>query len=398
MPAPLFDQRMAERLEGLAARGLQRVLRMGEMPRAGEIIRDGRCLINFSSNDYLGLAHHPAVIARAQDWAGRYGAGSTASRLVCGTLEGHVQVERKLAALKGTAAALVFNSGFQANQAILAALLAEEVAGPQPLVLADKLIHASMYEGLRSAGVMPKRFRHNDLAHLRELLQKARDESGTQTIMIVVESVYSMDGDRADLAGLCDLAEAFQALLYVDEAHATGVLGPEGRGLSADPAVRGRVDMIMGTFGKALGSFGAYVAGSERLCAYLVNRCAGIIYTTSLPPAVLGAMDAALDLLPDLEPERLRVAGYADDVRAAVRGWGGNCGDSSTQIVPVILGTEERALTAMATLHDAGCLAVAIRPPTVPPGTARLRLALSAAHQPQQIAALLEALKGVVRE
>lgn len=397
MAGPRFEQQMADRLRTLTARGLQRDLRASSIPGPGLIERAGRRLHNFSSNDYLGLALHPALIARAHAWASEYGAGATASRLVCGSLAAHQQVERKVAELKGKPAALVLNAGFQANQTILATLLAEDVAGPDPQVFVDRLIHASMYEGLKSAGIMPKRFRHNDLDHLDDMLGKARRISPDSALFILVESVYSMDGDRADLARLCDIADIHEAFVYVDEAHATGVLGPQGRGLSADPAVRGRIDLIMGTFGKALGGFGAYVAGSETLCAYLVNRCPGLIYTTAPPPSVLGAMDAALDLLPSLDAERERVAGHAELVRQTITGWGGNCAQSTTQVVPVILGREETALAAMRALEAADCLAVAIRPPTVPPGTARLRLTFSAAHSPEQVATLLTALEPVIR-
>jgi 8-amino-7-oxononanoate synthase len=346
-------------------------------------------MINLSSNDYLGLSHHPVLKERAVDWAMRWGVGATASRLVCGSFEAHQQIEQKIARLKGTEAGLVLNAGFQANQAVISALLAADFAGPAPQVFADRLIHASMYEGLRAAGITPRRFRHNDPAHLDQLLHRHPAQGSLR--LILVESVYSMDGDRADLTALADLAEAHDAFLYVDEAHATGVLGPQGRGLTAE--IEGRVDLVMGTFGKALGGFGAYVATSQALQDYLVNRCSGLIYSTGLPPPVLGAMDAALDLIPGLDAERASVAAHGARLRAAIQAAGGDCGASSTQIVPLILGSDQRALAAMQALAEQGILAVAIRPPTVPPGTARLRLALSAAHSEADISALIAVLE-----
>ncbi len=380
--------RLSQCLDSLQSQGRYRALRPGLPLAAGRIARQGRVLLNMSSNDYLGLSLHPALIARAQEWGERWGVGATASRLVCGTFAPYEQIETKLAALKASESALVLNSGFQANQAVISALLSPDLAGPAPQVFADRLIHASMYEGLRAAAITPRRFRHNDLEHLDSLLT-AHPSKGSLRL-ILVESVYSMDGDRADLSRLADIAQAHAAFLYVDEAHATGVLGPQGRGLSAQAA--GRIDLIMGTFGKALGGFGAYVATSAALREYLINRCGGLIYSTALPPPVLGAMDAALDLLPSLDNERARVAAHAHRLRHAITQAGGNCGASTTQIVPVILGQEQRALSAMQALDAQGILAVAIRPPTVPPGTARLRLALSAAHSDADIDTLITAL------
>ena len=223
----------------------------------------------------------------------------------------------------------------------------------------------------------------------------ARSCSGTTTCstharrFIVTESVFSMDGDTADVAALRALADRHGAFLYLDEAHATGVLGPRGMGLAA--TVPGGVDLAMGTFSKALGGFGAYVAGSRPLCDWLVNRASGFIHTTALPPAVLGAMDAALELVPDMDCERTRLAGHAARVRAALSALGIDHGESTTQIVPVIAGPEALAVAVSEWLRSAGVLAVAIRPPTVPPGTSRLRLALSSAHTHADIGHLIQA-------
>lgn len=383
-----FDDAYAAFVAAAEAKGARRRLTPGEPLPGGRLLRDGRALVDFSSNDYLGLRRHPLLIERAQSWAGRWGAGAGASRLVVGTLDLHRQVEAKIAALKGTEDALIFGSGWQANAAVLPALFDREGLGGEALVFTDRLNHASLHHGCAAAGARQIRFRHNDLNHLEELLKAREGEPGRR--FIVTESVFSMDGDRAPVAALADLAERWGAFLYIDEAHATGVLGPGGKGLSAEAP--GRVDLIMGTFSKALGGFGAYVAGSKVLCDYLVNRCGGFIYATAPPPAVLGAMDAALDLVPTLDVERAHVAGLAADLRAGLRRLGLDDAGSTTQIVPAVTGSEASALDLSAKLAEAGFLGVAIRPPTVPAGASRIRFALSAAHSADDLAALLAAL------
>lgn len=388
-----FERRLETYLEGVQAKGLRREARVCRPEPGGRVRRDGRLLIDFSSNDYLGLARHPEVVARARAWTGEWGAGARASRLVTGTLELHEQVEAKIAAAKGTEAALILNSGYQANSAILPALLDRGLLGEDALVFTDRLIHASLHAGMAAAGARQVRYRHNDLGHLEELLTLHADKQGTR--FILTESVFSMDGDRCDIEALADLAERFEAVLYLDEAHATGVLGPKGMGLSG--LVPGRVDVIMGTFSKALGGFGAYLACSRALRDYLVNRCGGLIYSTALPPAVLGAMDAALDLVPGMETERQRLHDYASRLRATLTEAELDFGDSSSQIVPAIIGDEEQTLAASHFLEEEGLLGIAIRPPTVPKGSSRIRFALSAAHGEEEIQALLAAVPGLAR-
>ncbi len=295
-------------------------------------------------------------------------------------------VEARLAAGKGTEAALVFVSGVQANATLLPALLDARVLGAEPLVYADKLNHASLIHGCLAAGVRQIRYRHNDLGHLAALL--ARDEGLDRPKFIVTESVFSMDGDCTDMAAIAALAERYGAFLYVDEAHATGVLGEGGFGLAKGL----RNGLIMGTFSKGLGGFGAYAAGSLALRDYLINRCGGIIYATALPPAVLGAMAAALELIPGLGAERAHVAALGALLRARLKAAGLETGASRTQIVPVILGAERRTLDVAAALEAEGFLAVAIRPPTVPAGTSRLRITLSAAHTRGDVERLAEAV------
>jgi 8-amino-7-oxononanoate synthase len=384
-----FQAALAQTLADADAVGRRRRMRAVTREPGGHVrLEDGRRLIDVSSNDYLGLAQHPEVRRRAADYALRLGAGSAASRLVTGTLPEHLAVEARLAAFKGTEAALLFASGYQANAAALPALIAL-MPGPVK-VFADRLNHASLHAGLAQAGVRQIRFRHNDLDHLERLL--GLPEHAGRTRLIVTESVFSMDGDRADLNALNALAERHDAILYIDEAHATGVLGPGGRGLCAGlpkdaPAI------VMGTLSKAMGCFGAYIAGPRLMIDALVQTCGGFIYSTAPPPAVLGALDAALDLVPAMDAERAALRAKAERVRAAAAARGLPTFGSSTQIVPIGLGPEARAMAAMASLEAQGLLAIAIRPPTVPQGQSRLRLALSAVHDDEAIDRLVAAIE-----
>jgi 8-amino-7-oxononanoate synthase len=388
-----LDHLLSRRLDSLSERHRLRSVRAVAPRGQGKVARDGRLLINFSSNDYLGLAMHPALISRAREWTEALGTGAGASRLVCGTLEAHERIEAKVAAFKGTEAALVFASGFQANTTVLPALLDRRTMGATPLVFADAFIHASLHHGCRAAGISPLFFRHSDLAHLEELLAaKAGDDSPR---LIVTESVFSMDGDRADVPALTALARHYDAFLYLDEAHATGVFGERGAGLAA--LARGEVDLVMGTFSKALGSFGAYVAGSRTLRDYLINRCAGFIYSTALPPPVLGAIDAALDLVPRMDAERRDLQRLAERLRLGLRAAGFDTGPSTTHIVPVLTGEEAQTMALSATLEREGLLGVAIRPPTVPPGASRVRFALTAAHSADDVDRLVAALTRAAR-
>ena len=285
-----------------------------------------------------------------------------------GTSAALLTLEDKLAAFKGTEAALIFATGYQLNSSVLPALFE---LGENPLVFTDRLNHASLHAGCQ--GLKQIRFRHNDLGHLDVLLTTHPGDLR----FIVTESVFSMDGDRADVPALAALAERHGAILYLDEAHATGVLGPQGKGLAA--LVPGKVPVTMGTLGKALGGAGAYIAGSRTLIDWLINRCAGFIYSTAPAPAALGALDAALDLVPTMDRARARLAEMATTLRAALHARGIDTLASSTQIVPALIGDDAATLAAAQRLREAGILVVAIRPPTVPPGTARLRFALSAA-------------------
>jgi 8-amino-7-oxononanoate synthase len=372
-------------LDAAADDGLRRGLTEMETRDARTIRVKGRDYVNLASNDYLALRFRPELIERAREWAARYGVGAGASRLVTGNLDLFGRIEEKVTRLKRKPAALVMASGFQANASVLAALLDRTALGAEPLVFADRLNHASMHFGCKAAGVRELRYRHGDAAHLAELLTRHQGDSRPK--FILTESVFSMDGDVAPLAEIAALARAHDATLIVDDAHATGILGEGGRGLSDE------ADISIGTFSKALGSFGAYVACSETVRDYLINRCAGLIYATALPPPLLGAIDAALDLLPKLDAERAHVARLAAGFREHARGAGYDTGNSSTQIVPLIVGSPDTALALSDMLRGAGFWATAIRPPTVPQGTARVRLAFTAAHDEEDAARLADLLK-----
>jgi 8-amino-7-oxononanoate synthase len=368
-------------LERREREGLRRQLRPFAPLSGVEVGLGERRLVNFSSNDYLGLAGHPLVIERAAQYLRQYGAGARASRLICGSHPGFGPVEEKLARLKGRGCALVFNSGFQANVSLLPAL-----TDRHSLVLMDRLAHGSLVLGAQASSGQVRRFRHNDLDHLRRLLAQHRAAHGR--VIIATESVFSMDGGQSEVGALAALAAQYEALLLVDEAHATGVVGPGGGGLCCGHPV----DLVMGTLGKACGAFGAYVACEPLLGEYLLNCCAGFVYSTGLPPAVLGAVDAALELIPQMDAQRAQLHAHAEYLRQTLRAQGWDTALSTTQIVPVVVGESEKALTLAGWLEEEGVLAAAIRPPTVPAGQARLRLALSVLHTREQLEWLVELL------
>lgn len=373
--------------KGLEDRHAQSLLRrMKEIrPLSGvEIEVGGKRMLNFSSNDYLGLSNHPLLEERATEFIRRYGSGSTASRLVCGNYECFEQVEKKIAELSGRQSALIFNSGFQANASLLPSL-----ADRQTTILSDRLNHNSLIQGCLLARCRIEPFRHNDMAHLEELLKKYRAGDKDGRILIVTEAVFSMDGDRSDIDTLIGLSRDYDAFLFVDEAHSAGLFGRNGMGLTSWKDV----DITMGTLGKAAGSFGAYVACDTEVRDYLINFCYGLIYTTALPPSVLGAIDAAMDLIPAMDRERGELFKMADHLRNALHESGFNTSTSSTHIIPIVIGDEEKTMALSGWLEDNGILAVTFRYPSVARGDSRIRLTLSAAHTWEQIEMLIDLLR-----
>ncbi len=348
------------------------------------IIKNGKSLINFSSNDYLGLSKHPDIIAASQDYLNRYGTGATASRLVTGTYDIHGKLEEKIAKCCVKEAALLFNTGFQANCTIIPSLVNQK-----SLVLCDRLVHNSILQGILLSKAQWKRYKHNDLSHLETLLKKAVLQ-GYNRILIVTETVFSMEGDRSDVDSLIQLSQQYNTLLYLDDAHALGIMGNKGMGLTAN---KSGIDISLGTFGKAMGSFGAFITTSKLMRDYLINCCPGFIYTTALPPAVIGSIDAAFDIIPNLDKERDYLLQQINYLQNKLRNLGYQVINSSSPIIPVIIGNEKKTLQLSQFLENNGILATAIRPPTVPKSTARIRLVLSSQHQPKHIDYLINLLK-----
>jgi len=376
----VLDRRYAAYCETLETRGRRRRLPLPRPP--GSLVAD------FSHNDYLGLSRSP-VLRRAADRAvGRYGAGATGSRVLSGTHPPHLVLERLIARSLGAEAALVFGGGYLANATALAALLDRGALGAEPQVFVDRLVHASLHHGCALARVREIRFRHGDLVDLRARL---RERDPHRPAFVVAETLYGMDGDRTDVPALVALAREFEAFLYLDDAHAIGALGRAGYGLATAEAIRG--GLVMGTFGKALGSGGAYVACGRAVRDYLVQRCGGIVYTTAVAPATAAAAYAAWRLLPGLDAARARLAAHGERLRAGLRAAGYATGGADAHVVPVVLGDEAATLAARDRLLAHGIAVAAIRPPTVPAGTARLRISLSAAHDETQVDALLAALR-----
>jgi 8-amino-7-oxononanoate synthase len=383
-------ENLAQELENLAFQNLRRGLTpVQEALPGGRVQVDGRVLLNLSSNDYLGLSQDPRLIGAARDAAARWGVGAGASRLVVGHLALHEEVEARLAAFKGTEAAVIFSTGYMANLGTISALV-----GPGDTVFCDRLNHASIYDGIKLSGARLARFPHRDLDRLEALLQKA----GSGRRLIVSDSVFSVDGDLAPLQDLVELKDRYGGTLMVDEAHATGVLGTHGGGWAEALGLTHRVEVHLGTFSKALGSLGGYVAGDRRLIEYLYNRARSFIYSTAMPPPVLGAIAAALDIVAG-EPKRRRyLLSEAARFRQTLTQEGFDILGSETQIIPVLVGDNAPTLRLAARLRERGLMAVALRPPTVPPGRSRVRFSLSAAHSPEDLAAARTAILEVGRE
>jgi 8-amino-7-oxononanoate synthase len=380
---------IVQRLERIRDAGLHRRLRLVEGPQGPRVVLDGSEVLLLCSNNYLGLADHPRVRRAAAEAAERYGAGAGASRLVSGTMTLHRRLEERLAAFTGTDAALVFGSGYLANTGTVAAL-----AGRGEIVFSDELNHASLIDGCRLSRAETFVYRHRDLEHLAWGLRGA----GQRAALIVTDGVFSMDGDVAPIPELADLARRHRCLLMVDEAHATGALGPGGRGAVAAAGLTAEVDVVVGTLGKALGSYGAYVCARSQIVDLLVNTARPFIFSTAAPPPALGAALAALDLLergPGLV-ERLRE--NAATLRQALAACGLDTGLSRTQIVPVVVGDAHTTMALCERALQDGVFAQGIRPPTVPEGTSRLRLSVMATHRADELHAAAGVIGRAARE
>jgi 8-amino-7-oxononanoate synthase len=375
-------------LAALEAKGLRRALEPLGGAQGPVVEVGGRRVVNLCSNDYLGLASDRRLVQAAVAAAQREGAGAGAARLVAGDLPVHGRLERRLAAFKGAEAALLFSSGYHANVGVMAALTDREDA-----IFSDRLNHASIIDGCRLSLAKTWRYPHGDVGALARLLAETR----ARRKLVVTDAIFGMDGDAAPLAEIAELCERHRAMLYVDEAHATGVLGPTGAGLCEAVGVTARVDVVMGTLGKALGSFGAFTAGSTRLAEWLTSRARTFIFTTALPPAACGAALAALDVLAEEPARRARLAALSARMKDGLTALGFDVARVVAPIFPVVLGDEARALAASRALRERGFFVRAIRPPTVPEGTSRLRVALTAGHDEAQVDGFLAALGEVLR-
>src|SRR4051812_38017702 len=368
---------LEDRLAELREAGLERRTRVITGPQGPKVLLDGRPVVLLCSNNYLGLADHPAVRHAAAEAALKWGAGAGASRLVSGTMSVHTELEARLAEIERTEAAVLFGSGYLANVGVIGALAGE----PDALVLSDELNHASIVDGCRLARAETVVYRHGDVEHAASLLRAARGRRA----VIVTDSVFSMDGDVAPLVELVELARAHGAALVVDEAHATGCLGEDGRGAVAALGLDGEVDVVIGTLGKALGSYGAYAAGSATMVRWLVNSARSLIFSTAPPPPAVAAAGAALDVL-EAEPQRVRrLQGHAAGRRAELALPGLPPPAPATQIVPLVVGDAHTAVALSEAALELGVFAQAIRPPTVPDGSSRLRLTVMATHEPAEL-------------
>lgn len=370
-------------------KGLLRILRPADFRKGGKIYFGGKGFFDFSSNDYLGFSNHPRLKEAAQKAIENFGTSASASRLLSGDLKIFHQLEDAVAEFKGKEAAVVFNSGYQANIGIISALY-----GRGDAILCDRLSHASIIDGIALSGAKLFRFKHNDLEHLKSLLKKNSDKFKNR--LIVTETIFSMDGDKSPLQELVEIKNKYRCNLLVDEAHATGIFGISGSGIVEQENLSQHVDLIMGTFSKALGSFGAYLACSEKIKQYLINTCSSFIYSTALPPAVIAANLESLNIISD-EPQRRRMllarADYfREKLQAAeldVRG--------SSQIIPLVVGDAEKTIEISELLKRDGYWVLPVRPPTVPTGESRLRFSLSFDHDRNVLRKLAERIIEIIK-
>lgn len=373
----------------LREQNLYRSLRSLEGPQQAYIIFEGQKVINFCSNNYLGLANDPRLLLAAHKALDEEGLGSGASRLICGTMASHQKLENRLATFKQAEKALVFSSGYMANVGILSALCDRE-----DIVLSDKLNHASIVDGILLSRAEHKRYPHKDMKALEELLAASQ---GYRKRLIVTDSVFSMDGDVAPLKEIVTLAQKYAAMVMVDEAHGLGVFGEHGRGLAEELGVEEEIDIRMGTLSKAAGSFGAYCCGSKPLIDVLINKARSFIYTTAMPPAIAAASIEAINIIENEPERRAQLHENAQCLRQGLKSLGFDTMDSATPIIPVLVHDAATATEFAKKLLTRGILAQGIRPPTVPEGTARLRVTVMATHVKEDIAQALEAFR-VARE
>lgn len=393
-----FDTELKRRLDTIREQGLFRDLRRVDSAQGPRIEIGGRTLLSFSSNDYLGLANHPAIKEAAIKATEKFGAGAGASRLICGSLAPFHELEETLAAFKGTEAALTFSTGYATAVGTITALL-----GKDDIIIVDKLVHASIVDAAKLSGAKLRVFAHNDLDDLESKLRWAFSRTGvtqhaTRNTLIVTESVFSMDGDCAPLREIVVLKEQYGAWLMVDEAHATGLYGANRRGLAEELGVSDRVEIQMGTLGKALGASGGYICGSRALVDFLINRARSFIFSTAPVPAAAAAATAGIRLVQSIEGQERnnKVWDLANLLEHAAHSVGVGISAPDSLIMPIIVGDETKTVEAATNLRTCGFFVPAIRYPTVARGSARLRITLTAAHSNNDVGALVSALGEIV--
>ena len=394
-----FDDALTHDLAALRDAGLLRELRRVDSPQGPRVVLGGRELLNFSSNDYLGLANHPALKEAAIKAVEKFGAGTGASRLICGSIAPFHELEETLATFKKTEAALTFSTGYAAALGTIGALV-----GKDDVIILDKLVHASIVDAARLSGAKLRVFAHNDCNELENRLKWARDVQNPKSkvqgrvarTLIVTESVFSMDGDLAPLRDLVELKDRYGAWLMIDEAHATGLFGVQGRGLADAHEVSSRIEIQMGTLGKALGTSGGYVCGTRALINVLVNRARSFIFSTAPVPAAAAAARAGIELLQTTEGEerRVRLWSLIDQLKNALVGGRWQPPVVQSAILPLLVGAETETVSLAASLREKGFFIPAIRYPTVARGTARLRVTLTAAHTAEDVRELAASLNG----
>ena len=384
-----FDQLFFNSILELKKKSLDRHLRLLTKIDTVKIKYKRKTLLNFSSNDYLGLSQNNTIKNDTIKIIKKYGIGSGSSRLVSGNFDFHEKIERELAKKKKSETTIIFSTGYLANYSILSSILSSNIFKKNPIVFSDKLNHQCIYEGCKDKRINFLRFHHNDMNHLEYLLKKNKFKQNPK--FILSESIFSMDGDFADIQSLVNLKKKYNSFLFLDEAHATGVYGKNGFGLSLE--FNNDIDCVTGTFSKAFGSFGAYVSCSKNLKSFLINKCPSFIYSTSLPFSLLASIYSAIKIIPKLKNERKKLIKNSYFLRTMLNKEGFNIGNSQTNIIPIIIGNSKKALIISKKLEKKGFYVVPIRPPSVPPNSSRLRISITSSHSQNNIKKLFKFLK-----
>ena len=384
-----FNQLFLNSLSDLKRKNLYRELRVLKRINSIKIKYNNKNLLNFSSNDYLGLSNNEIMKKETVKIINKYGIGSGSSRLVSGNYNFHENIEVELAKHKKTESAIIFSTGYLANYSILSSIFNSNIFKKDPIVFSDKLNHQCIYEGCKSNKIKFIRFHHNDMNHLEHLLKNYRLKKNPK--FILSESVFSMDGDFADIENLVNLKKKYNSFLFLDEAHATGIYGKNGFGLSLKYS--NEIDCVTGTFSKAFGSFGAYVACSKNLKSFLINKCPSIIYSTAIPFSLLASIYSGIKLIPKLKNRRKKLIKNSFNFREMLKKENFNIGNSQTNIIPIIIGDSKKTILYSKKLEKNGFYIIPIRYPSVPPNSSRLRISISSCHSEKNIKKLFNSLK-----